>query len=398
MRSVAALLALAACASAAPYHANLAGALAPYEKAKSPSVLMLGDSLTMRDGGPYAPLRAAIQADRGDGGAGWQSMSRWTGGGFDPGWLEGQVNADTSPHMGLDGLWASTGGTPWARLDPAPGTKRMRFVVNGTGSFGLWNTATNQTTQHQAPGVFEVEFPGSAGRVWVQPAGTGQVTVLGANCGNGQQGARVSRGANGGWGVANFLQRDGTFEQVAAEVAPDLVWVTLGQNDQGYPRAAYAAAMAQLVQRVRAAAPQAGVVLCASYDSGSPAIATLADAVYDAAAQEGVGFVNLWAAGGPYGHFQASGYLDDGVHFSPAGGAYVAGILYDAIRSRGASLRWCPGDANQDGATNGADLSVVLATFGQEGLPWGPGGDLNGDGSVDGADLSVALGGFGCQR
>jgi len=55
-------------------------------------------------------------------------------------------------------------------------------------------------------------------------------------------------------------------------------------------------------------------------------------------------------------------------------------------------------DANGDGAVNGADLSVLLATFGTS-QPAGTNGDLNGDGLVNGADLSVLLAGFGgaCQ-
>jgi len=58
----------------------------------------------------------------------------------------------------------------------------------------------------------------------------------------------------------------------------------------------------------------------------------------------------------------------------------------------------CPADANGDGVVNGADLSVLLSSFGQAGA--GPGfGDFNGDCAVNGADLSVLLGSFGisCQ-
>jgi len=54
----------------------------------------------------------------------------------------------------------------------------------------------------------------------------------------------------------------------------------------------------------------------------------------------------------------------------------------------------CPGDINGDNAVNGADLSVLLSTFGQSVTP-GTSGDLNGDGVVNGADLSVLLSTFG---
>jgi len=52
------------------------------------------------------------------------------------------------------------------------------------------------------------------------------------------------------------------------------------------------------------------------------------------------------------------------------------------------------GDVNGDGVVNGADLSVLLSTFGTQVLP-GFAGDLNCDGVVNGADLSVLLSNFG---
>lgn len=54
----------------------------------------------------------------------------------------------------------------------------------------------------------------------------------------------------------------------------------------------------------------------------------------------------------------------------------------------------CPGDTNGDGLVNGADVSVLLAQFGQSVEQWS-GADLNGDGQVNGQDLSVLLANFG---
>lgn len=390
------ILAVVSSLLAAPYHANLDQSLAPFES--QPVAIFLGDSLTLREGTFYDPLRSSIQARLGSGGPGWQSCSVWTGWGFDPGWVRGQINDDSVPHLSTDGLWAqmaSASTTGWARIDPSPGTTRVQLVLNGSGSVGVWNTITNQTTFHSAPGVIDIA---ATGRLWIQPQANGAVTVLGALCTNNLAGAVLSRGANGGWGVSNFLQRDATFEQVLDIVGPKLVWVTLGQNDTpDYAPGEYVTAMRLLVTRIKAACPNAGIVLCSSYDSGSQAIARLCDEVYEAAVQEGVGFVNLWAAGGPYSHFVSHNYLDDGIHFSPQGGVYVAGILDQAIQTHGRSLRWCSGDVNQDGATDGADLSVMLSSF-SDGVEAWESGDLNGDGVVNGADLSVLLGNFSCHR
>ena len=53
----------------------------------------------------------------------------------------------------------------------------------------------------------------------------------------------------------------------------------------------------------------------------------------------------------------------------------------------------CPGDLNNDGVVNGADISVVLGFWGLNGKPVAA--DINGDGIVDGADLAILLSGWG---
>jgi len=50
----------------------------------------------------------------------------------------------------------------------------------------------------------------------------------------------------------------------------------------------------------------------------------------------------------------------------------------------------CPGDIYSDGVVNGADLAIVLGSWGTSGPA-----DLNGDGIVDGADVAVILGNWG---
>jgi hypothetical protein len=49
-----------------------------------------------------------------------------------------------------------------------------------------------------------------------------------------------------------------------------------------------------------------------------------------------------------------------------------------------------PGDADADGAVNGADLNTVLSNYNQTGMDWLH-GDFDGNGTVDGADLNVVL-------
>ena len=54
------------------------------------------------------------------------------------------------------------------------------------------------------------------------------------------------------------------------------------------------------------------------------------------------------------------------------------------------------GDVNADGVVNGADLALLLGTWGQNAATAGfLASDLNGDGTVDAADLSVLLSRWG---
>ncbi len=54
----------------------------------------------------------------------------------------------------------------------------------------------------------------------------------------------------------------------------------------------------------------------------------------------------------------------------------------------------CPGDLNNDGARNTADLTTFLSAFGTS-VPPGTSGDLNGDGGVNTSDLTMFLAVFG---
>jgi MYXO-CTERM domain-containing protein len=115
-----------------------------------------------------------------------------------------------------------------------------------------------------------------------------------------------------------------------------MVWI--GQNDQPYDRNTYAPRLNLLIDRIASAVPDAEIVLIGSYDSNSWRVRGLVDAMYDVAAARGVGFINLYDTAGNYSFFMGHGYLDDAVHFSNAGGAYMGRFLFDAFVTDGASL------------------------------------------------------------
>ncbi|HMN97290.1 MAG TPA: hypothetical protein PKC43_12725 [Phycisphaerales bacterium] len=73
---------------------------------------------------------------------------------------------------------------------------------------------------------------------------------------------------------------------------------------------------------------------------------------------------------------------------SPTPGALPIGLASFGVRM--AASTPCPGDLNDDGVVDGADLGILLGDWGGSGP-----GDLNGDGVVDGADLGALLGYWG---
>lgn len=314
-------------------------------------ILMLGDSLSFRDGSYLPYFRGLMQNHYGNAGYGYQGFSLWTGGGMNNGWLRDGLNTDMSPHRALDGLWSEySGSATWpniAHMYPRDKYAEIQYISGpGRGSFELWSQASNGTlitsisTNAPTTGLSKYNHalgPGeNAFTFW--PANDGSLTVLGVNSTNGQSGVRIHRAANGGWGVPNFLQRDWTFDAQIDAIEPELVMVWLGQNDQSYTRATYSTKLNQLVDRLQNDAPAAEIVLIGTYNQGSPLLAPLVEAMSDVAFARGLGFINIYKTAGDAAFFNANGYLDDGVHFSHAGGQYLGRFLYDAFVTDGRSL------------------------------------------------------------
>ena len=160
-------------------------------------------------------------------------------------------------------------------------------------------------------------------------------------------------------------------------VAPDLVMIWIGQNDQIYDRATYAPRLKLLVDRLRASAPGVPILFIGTYDSGSPRILPLVQAMADVAAERNLGFMDIYHAAGPKSLFDFAGFLDDGLHFSDAGGQHIANLLYQAWNTDGSALEICPADINHDAsadlldfffffnAWDASDLSVDLSDDGE---------------------------------
>lgn len=324
---------------------SFAGVKAVLAAGGAADIVVVGDSLSFRPGTWIYDFRDRLALTYGDAGAGYQGFSIWTGASGAPGWVGGVINADVAPHRGLDGLWlehvpaiAGSGVTFTGRSTHAS----LHYLAGPDA--GVFTVAIADGASHvidgaapsEGVGTFGFTYAGPVRRVNIQQTGPGRVVILGQDNLEDGGGVRVHRVANGGWGVNNFLGRDETFDRQMALLGPELVYVWLGQNDQGKGRTEYGALIGQLVDRIRASAPTARVVLVASYDSGGAGLAALAWGMHDAAVDRGTGYINLYGVGGTPDFLLQNGYLD-GVHFSAAGGAYFGKLMFDAFQAEAVS-------------------------------------------------------------
>ncbi|GEM_PF-1115824 len=370
---------------AQPLSLNLVDAYQPFRTVAASgtqvaSILCLGDSLTFREGGFCDNFKPQIQALYGNAGWGYQGMSIWTGVvDLYDGWDRGRINADSMPNRSLDGLWLSS--YSWARayaaFAPIDRSFRLHFAIQpggGTLTVALPNESVTtfecESTSTQL-GVFEHTLSeGEEALVRCFSHADGTATILGCENLTGTPGVVVHRAANGGWGVDEFVRRDWTFDAQVAQLQPQLVIIMLGQNDADKNYDTFFAMTNQVVDRVLASVPLAKIVLISSYDSGSPHLIPTSDAFRAIAQQRGLGFIDLYRAGGRYQYFLNNLLLDpDNLHYSDPGGAYVANLILTALETGGESLLNAPCsdiDFNNDGSQfDPQDAEDFLSVYGE---------------------------------
>jgi lysophospholipase L1-like esterase len=327
-------------------------------------IVLLGDSLSYGpDTAPFvngpAPaggsFRAALTRDLqqayGNAGAGFVGFAE-SRGAFGNGWTSGFVGPwDPAPHSGLDGQWLTAAGSrppavggtliPFAdRIElhyvaqPRGGRINLTRVADGA---RIATIPVRSATRQVRTFTYQFPSPDFYSAVHFQPIGQGPVTLLGWNRVNDHPGVRVHRASNGGWGVNHFLQRDWTFDQELQRLDTDLVMVALGGNDASIPADQYVVKLGLLVDRIETAIPDSEIILVAPYDLGGNS-ADIAHSIEQVATDKHLGFINLYEIAGSHAYFEQNGYLNDGVHFTDAGGNYVGGLLASAIESNGAAL------------------------------------------------------------
>jgi lysophospholipase L1-like esterase len=150
-----------------------------------------------------------------------------------------------------------------------------------------------------------------------------------ARISTGQPGFTFVPASNGGWNVLTWLDTTKISDSALAGVLPLLgitdIVISIGQNNPASQTAAlFQASLQQLVNRFRAALPDASIIFLPTHDTNNagsaPHLAGFADAHY--AVQQATAnscFLNLYKAGGIWTQNNALGFFTDGVHPSESG-------------------------------------------------------------------------------
>jgi lysophospholipase L1-like esterase len=309
-------------------------------------IAVIGDSLSVKDGAWVTPYRNALQALHGASGAGYYGFGTRNGVVLPAQWAGGVSDDDIAPFRGLDGLWSTAATGPSAFFSLPSQAVELHFTREpGAGMFRIRRgidyailATIDCADAATSLGTWTYPVPTGDHSLRIEPIGAAPVTILGYDNQSSASGVRVHRMANGGYGVDNFLQRDWTFDAQLAHLDPDLVYIWLGQNDQGMNFSQFFTQMNLLVDRVQAAAPDAGIVLVGTYNQGSSYLIPVVQATRAVAEQRGLGFIDMYEAAGYPEYFLDNYYLADTVHFNTAGSQYISSIMVDAFETDGASL------------------------------------------------------------
>jgi hypothetical protein len=390
----------------------LAATKARLDAGQQANVVIFGDSLSF-EGFAWASwvpaFRNLMQQHYGDAGYGYQSFSSLTGGAAMSGgqFIGSGPNVDLHPWRALDGQWVGLA-SPGTAVDfTAYGhSVELHYHVGPGGglaevrdSTGTLLATLDAYAAQTGAAAWTHTFDHDDRMVRIESISGSTFSILGYNNLADDPlaaGVRIHRASNSGWNTTNYVRRDASFDDQLAMLDVDLVMIMLGQNEWSGGGPAFESRLASIVNRVQAAG--ADVLLLGSYNSNRSYLPSVMNSQQRVAEAMGVGFINLHATAGSFAHWLSSGYLhNDNLHFSPAGGDYLAQFLFEAFLSDGRSVYpWLPGDMNGDGVVDAADIDPwVLALVDPEAYDaqyatvWAQrSGDFNGDGRITTADIT----------
>jgi lysophospholipase L1-like esterase len=167
---------------------------------------------------------------------------------------------------------------------------------------------------------------------------SGTVTLIGADYQLGDRGVKVHMIGNTASRASEWAKVDPViWQQGLAALNPALVVIQFSTNEQSLLEspASLVAAYTALISRIRAAAPQAGILLTTDPDTANSVnpsywpTSAYSDAVRGLAVSLDVGFIDFYREMGLYASANERGLYGDTVHVSEAGGR----ILADSVSS-----------------------------------------------------------------
>ena len=332
-------------------------------------VLHYGDSPTTADL-ITADVRGMLQEQFGDAGAGFVLIARpWA-------WYNHRGMGMESSNWDIDvagrpefkdGMFGLGGG----RFRGAPGAVAKWTIKGGQahsvevaylaqpggGSFvfeadGMEIGSTDTAADEAHPDYVTFKLPARASELRLRVT-SGNVQLYGAEFRRDVKGVLYSSlGVNGA--SVTLLSRAFNRAYLATQLKhyrPDLVILAYGTNESGFPGfvdTTWGLEMETAVKRIRAALPDASILLMSPMDRGElkpdgtigtiPALPRLVSKEKQLAAELGVGFFNTFEAMGGQGTM-AKWYASqprlvgaDYIHPLPAGAKIVGGLLYDSLR------------------------------------------------------------------
>lgn len=313
-----------------------------------PRIALVGDSWMELNPLPVA-LRDSLAADYPMGGWGWwpaTPAARFsnTGAGYvrSAGWAFMDASAGTSLIYGAgpDGnLATATGAAETLTLQGVILTELRIYTRQwgGTWRYRVDGGAWTVVAESNSGGALRITtisgLSDAAHTIEIDTTGnTGRVAFAGFLLGRGTSGVEVLRMGNGGVRGIHLTETAPHIAAVGADLAPDVVIVSLGTNDYRYADgvSAYIKGLRDLRNGWRAGSPDCGFVFMSPPLSGGTVVtpqAEFRDALYEMCLADGHEFYNGTDDWPAYEVSNAQGLWDDNLHPGAAGAHALVGRL-----------------------------------------------------------------------
>lgn len=318
-------------------------------------IASIGDSWTHIGARWSTPTAQTLQASLGDAGSGWTGFGFAAAGGLyvngtvaypavwpnfpNPAdWSNAGYNSTASPDLA-----SVTSAIPGARITmlhgPAGCASVRLFALGTPDGVVRYRWSGGPWTELSVTGVGPLisQLGGVPPDAWTLDleVASGTVTLMGLDVQKAGPGVRWHKLAGTGSRAQHWTRVSATtWEAGLAALAPNLVAVLLGTNDQtSYDAEVFKAHVQELISRVRHAAPAADILLiapCENQLARPNPMSTYADALYELAVANDCAFMDLQYVFGEYPEDYAADsprpwFSPDGLHPEPStGGRAIA--------------------------------------------------------------------------